>query len=116
MVGAFEICALSGRKKIITYDMGGTSTDISLCDGKISFTTENTLGGAAIKVPMINISTIGAGGGSIAYIAEGGILKVGPRSAGADPGPGVLRKRRFADRNGREYSSWQNGSRLVSGR
>ena len=92
VVGAFEICALSGRKKIITYDMGGTSTDISLCDGKISFTTENTLGGAALKVPMINISTIGAGGGSIAYMAEGGILKVGPRSAGADPGPACYGK------------------------
>ncbi len=87
VVGAFEICTLSGREKIITYDMGGTSTDISLCDGKVSFTTENTLGGVALKVPMINISTIGAGGGSIAYIADGGILKVGPRSAGADPGP-----------------------------
>lgn len=92
VVGAFEICALSGREKIITYDMGGTSTDISLCDGGISFTTENTLGGAALKVPMINISTIGAGGGSVAYIAEGGILKVGPRSAGADPGPACYGK------------------------
>ena len=92
VVGAFEICALSGRRKIITYDMGGTSTDISLCDGKISFATENTLGGVAIKVPMISISTIGAGGGSIAYIAEGGILKVGPRSAGADPGPACYGK------------------------
>lgn len=92
VVGAFEICALSGKKRIITYDMGGTSTDISLCDGGISFTTENTLGGAALKVPMINISTIGAGGGSIAYMAEGGILKVGPRSAGADPGPACYGK------------------------
>ncbi len=92
VVGAFEICALSGRKKIITYDMGGTSTDISLCDGGVSFTTENTLGGVALKVPMINISTIGAGGGSVAYIAEGGLLKVGPRSAGADPGPACYGK------------------------
>lgn len=92
VVGAFEICALSGREKIITYDMGGTSTDISLCDGKISFTTENALGGVALKVPMINISTIGAGGGSVAYIADGGILKVGPRSAGADPGPACYGK------------------------
>lgn len=92
VVGAFEICALSGRKRIITYDMGGTSTDISLCDGGISFTTENTLGGTALKVPMINISTIGAGGGSIAYMAEGGILKVGPRSADADPGPACYGK------------------------
>ncbi len=92
VVGAFEICALSGRKKIITYDMGGTSTDISLCDGRIGFTTGNTLGGVALKVPMINISTIGAGGGSVAYVAEGGILKVGPRSAGADPGPACYGK------------------------
>ena len=92
VVGAFEICALSGRRKIITYDMGGTSTDISLCDGRISFTNENALGGAALKVPMISISTIGAGGGSIAYVAEGGILKVGPRSAGADPGPACYGK------------------------
>ena len=92
VVGAFEICTLSGREKIITYDMGGTSTDISLCDGKVSFTTENTLGGVALKVPMINISTIGAGGGSVAYIADGGILKVGPRSAGADPGPACYGK------------------------
>ncbi|MCY3986048.1 MAG: hydantoinase/oxoprolinase family protein, partial [Candidatus Dadabacteria bacterium] len=92
VVGAFEICSLLGRKKIITYDMGGTSTDISLCDGSISFTTQNTLGGVAIKLPMINISTIGAGGGSIAHVAEGGVLKVGPQSAGADPGPACYGK------------------------
>jgi len=92
VVGAFEICALSGRKKIITYDMGGTSTDISLCDGKISFTTETTLDGVALKVPMIDISTVGAGGGSIAYIDQGGVLRVGPRSAGADPGPACYGK------------------------
>ena len=92
VVGAFEVCALAGRKKIITYDMGGTSTDVSLCDGKISFTTENTLGGIALKVPMIDISTIGAGGGSIARLSEGQILKVGPASAGADPGPACYGK------------------------
>ena len=92
VVGAFEVCSLLGRKKIITYDMGGTSTDISLCDGGISFTTQNTLGGVALKVPMINISTIGAGGGSIAHVAEGGVLKVGPQSAGADPGPACYGK------------------------
>ena len=92
VVGAFEICSLLKRDKIITYDMGGTSTDISLCDGKISFTGESALGGVALKVPMIDISTIGAGGGSIAYVSEGGILKVGPKSAGADPGPACYGK------------------------
>ena len=87
VVGAFRACALSGRKKIITYDMGGTSTDVSLCDGKIGFATENVVGGVPLRVPMIDISTIGAGGGSIASLGEGGVLKVGPESAGADPGP-----------------------------
>ena len=87
VVGAFRVCGVAGRKKIITYDMGGTSTDVSLCDGKIGFTTENVLGGVPLRVPMIDISTIGAGGGSIAYVGEGGVLKVGPESAGADPGP-----------------------------
>ncbi len=92
VVGAFEVCALAGRKKIITYDMGGTSTDVSLCDGGISFTTENILDGIALKVPMIDISTIGSGGGSIARVSEGQILKVGPASAGADPGPACYGK------------------------
>ena len=92
VVGAFEVCAAAGRKKIVTYDMGGTSTDVSLCDGKPGFTTENALSGMPLKVPAINISTIGAGGGSIARVGEGGILKVGPRSAGADPGPACYGK------------------------
>ena len=87
VVGAFEICALSGRRKIITYDMGGTSTDISLCDGRISFTTGNTLGGAALKVPMISISTIGAGGGSIAYVAEGAFSRSAREAPGPTPAP-----------------------------
>ena len=92
VVGAFRVCGLSGRKKIITYDMGGTSTDVSLCDEKIGFTTENVLGGVPLRVPMIDISTIGAGGGSIACVGEGGVLKVGPESAGADPGPACYGK------------------------
>ena len=92
VVGAFKIAQQAGIEKIITYDMGGTSTDISLCDGSLRFTTESVIDGIPIKVPMINIFTIGAGGGSIAYADSGGALKVGPQSAGADPGPACYGK------------------------
>jgi N-methylhydantoinase A len=67
--------------------MGGTSTDVSLIDGTLSLAFETTISGYPVKVPMIDIHTVGAGGGSIATLDEGGALKVGPESAGADPGP-----------------------------
>ncbi len=86
-VGAFEIANSAGFDKIITFDMGGTSTDVSLMDGALSYTYESKISGMPIKVPMIDINTVGAGGGSIAYLDEGGALRVGPESAGADPGP-----------------------------
>jgi N-methylhydantoinase A len=73
--------------RIITFDMGGTSTDVSLIDRKPGFTTEAKIGGYPIQIPMLDIHTIGAGGGSIAYIDPGLALRVGPASAGADPGP-----------------------------
>lgn len=93
VVGACEVASESGIKNVITYDMGGTSTDISLVEeGKPGFTTECVIDGLPVKVPMINVSTIGAGGGSIAYMDSGGILKVGPQSAGADPGPACYGK------------------------
>jgi len=92
VVGAFKIAQQIGIDKIITYDMGGTSTDISLCEDSIKFTTESVIDGIPIKTPMIDIFTIGAGGGSIAYIDAGGVLKVGPQSAGADPGPACYGK------------------------
>jgi len=87
VVGAWKIGKLAGFEKLITFDMGGTSTDVSLVDGKPSFTTETKISGIPIKVPMIEIYTVGAGGGSIVWIDEGGALKVGPQSAGAKPGP-----------------------------
>jgi len=87
VVGAFQIARSSGYKKIISFDMGGTSTDVSLIDERISITTESEISGLPIKVPMIDIHTVGAGGGSIAWIDPGGSLRVGPQSAGADPGP-----------------------------
>lgn len=95
VVGAFKVAQTSGREKILTYDMGGTSTDISLCDGSLQFSTENIIDEVAIKVPMIDVSTIGAGGGSIAYIDQGRVIKVGPQSAGADPGPACYGKGNF---------------------
>jgi N-methylhydantoinase A len=73
---------------IITFDMGGTSSDVSLVrNGTIERTTEGSVGEYPVHVPMVDIQTVGAGGGSIAWIDEGGALRVGPRSAGAEPGP-----------------------------
>ena len=72
---------------LITFDMGGTSTDVSLVSGTPQVTTESIIGGCPIRVPVLDIHTIGAGGGSIAWVDRGGALRVGPVSAGADPGP-----------------------------
>lgn len=74
-------------QKIISFDMGGTSTDVALIDGTPKITTEAVIGGHPISLPMLDIHTIGAGGGSIAHIDAGGALRVGPQSAGAYPGP-----------------------------
>ncbi|MDQ7785292.1 MAG: hydantoinase/oxoprolinase family protein [Desulfomonilaceae bacterium] len=79
--------SLIGLDRLITFDMGGTSTDVSLYDGGPSLTGDKLIAGYPIRVPVVDIHTVGAGGGSIAYRDEGGGLKVGPVSAGADPGP-----------------------------
>ena len=92
VVGAFYTGTQAGYPDIITLDMGGTSTDVSLCPGRIKETTSATLGGYPISVPMIDIHTVGAGGGSIARVDAGGALVVGPQSAGADPGPACYGK------------------------
>ena len=86
VVGALEVAKLSGSSRILGFDMGGTSTDVSLCDGQPRETLEASIGGLPIRIPMLDIHTIGAGGGSIARVDEGGLLRVGPESAGADPG------------------------------
>jgi N-methylhydantoinase A len=86
-VGAYEIAKMAGYTKLITFDMGGTSTDVSLIDRDLSLTLESGISGYPVKVPMIDIHTVGAGGGSIARLDDAGALKVGPESAGADPGP-----------------------------
>ena len=77
----------TGINKILTFDMGGTSTDVSLIDGGISLTSEGRVAGYPVAIPMVNMHTIGAGGGSIASLDDGGALQVGPASAGSDPGP-----------------------------
>ena len=88
VVGAQHIADLIGEKNLITIDIGGTSTDISLVvDGQFNASSERTISGYPVRIPSIDISTIGAGGGSIGWVDSCGILKVGPQSAGANPGP-----------------------------
>jgi len=86
-VGGWELARAAGFDRVITFDMGGTSTDVSLMNGKLAVTTEAKVAGFPVKVPMLEIHTVGSGGGSIAYVDKGGSLRVGPQSAGADPGP-----------------------------
>ena len=87
VVGALRVCELAGIRDIITFDMGGTSTDVALCRGEARTTDEALVAGLPVAVPVIDIHTVGAGGGSIARVDEAGALRVGPESAGADPGP-----------------------------
>src|SRR6201997_721004 len=88
VVGAQVTAGLAGAHDIITFDMGGTSTDVALLQGsEVRLAREAVVHGYPIKAPMLDIHTVGAGGGSIAFVDTGGLLKVGPRSAGADPGP-----------------------------
>src|ERR1700722_11521787 len=85
--GAAYAAKLSGIDKIITFDMGGTSTDVALLSKELRTTSEATAAGLPVAVPMLEIHTVGAGGGSIARFDRGGALRVGPESAGAQPGP-----------------------------
>lgn len=88
VVGAAEVGRVAGFRNLVTFDVGGTSTDVSLIvDGQPVFTSNRTVAGYPVKTPMIDIHVIGAGGGSIAWLDEVGSLKVGPHSAGAVPGP-----------------------------
>src|SRR3984957_10589957 len=91
-VGALEVAKHSGFSRILGFDMGGTSTDVSLCDGQPRETLEASIDGFPVRVPMLDIHTVGAGGGSLARVDEGGLLRVGPESAGADPGPACYGK------------------------
>lgn len=92
VVGALQVAISAGQPRIISFDMGGTSTDVSLCDNGLSRTHETEIGGLPVRLPMVDIHTVGAGGGSIAWIDDGGALRVGPQSAGAEPGPACYGK------------------------
>ncbi|MSO48635.1 MAG: hydantoinase/oxoprolinase family protein [Acidobacteria bacterium] len=87
VVGASAVAHAAGFPRVISFDMGGTSTDVSLIDDGIGRTTDSKVGDFPVRLPLIDIHTVGAGGGSIAYLDTGGALRVGPRSAGANPGP-----------------------------
>jgi N-methylhydantoinase A len=92
-LGAALVATASGSDSVITLDGGGTSTDVSVVrHGEPTLTTEGSVGGYPSKIPMIDIVTVGAGGGSVAWLSRDGALKVGPRSAGADPGPMCYRR------------------------
>ncbi len=86
-VGAQMVASASGFSRLFLFDMGGTSTDVSLVDEKLSYTSESMVGDFPVRLPMLDIHSVGAGGGSIAYVDSGGALRVGPKSAGANPGP-----------------------------
>jgi N-methylhydantoinase A len=88
VVGAARVCALAGIENAISFDMGGTSTDVCLiAGGEAARAAERVVGGLPIRLPTVDLHTVGAGGGSIAWRDAGGALRVGPRSAGASPGP-----------------------------
>jgi N-methylhydantoinase A len=88
VVGAAFVAAAGGFPDVVTFDMGGTSTDVAaVLGGEVQVTAESVVAGVPIRFPMVDVHTIGAGGGSIAWLDGGGALRVGPRSAGARPGP-----------------------------
>jgi len=87
VMGALAVARRAGIDRILTFDMGGTSTDVSLCPGRPMHTREFSIAGLPVAVPVLDIHTVGAGGGSTARLDAGGALRVGPESAGAEPGP-----------------------------
>lgn len=92
VVAAFRLAGSAGFPNVVSFDMGGTSTDVSLIDGSIRRSREGRIGEFPVRLPTIDIHSVGAGGGSIAYVDGGGSLRVGPESAGADPGPACYGK------------------------
>jgi N-methylhydantoinase A/oxoprolinase/acetone carboxylase beta subunit len=107
VIGAAALVRATGVDRFITFDMGGTSTDVSLFDGRAAIRTLSHPGGYPVRTPVIDIHTVGAGGGSIAAVDAGGSLRVGPQSAGADPGPACY---------GRGEAPTVTDANLVAGR
>ncbi|MFF2094297.1 hydantoinase/oxoprolinase family protein [Paenibacillus sp. NPDC058174] len=87
VIGATHIAEQAGIFQVVTFDMGGTSVDVALIDKEPAYSTENQVGDFPVIIPAVDVTAIGAGGGSIAWVDSVGVLKVGPRSAGAKPGP-----------------------------
>ncbi len=83
---------ITSQQRLLTFDMGGTSTDVAMIDGELQLSSEGEIAGYPVAIPMVDMHTIGAGGGSIASVDAGGLLQVGPESAGADPGPACYGK------------------------
>jgi N-methylhydantoinase A len=98
VVGAIQAGGVRGRPRLITFDMGGTSTDVSLVDGRPQLSRDYRIDGWPLGIPVLDIRTIGAGGGSLACVDRGGCLRVGPESAGADPGPACYGRERGSGR------------------
>jgi len=92
IVGAFAVAQQINITQIISFDMGGTSTDVALCDGDLPRSSGSAVGGLPVRLPSLDIHTVGAGGGSLIRRDAGGALRVGPQSAGADPGPACYGK------------------------
>jgi N-methylhydantoinase A len=93
VVGAAYVGSLGGYRDLLTFDMGGTSTDVApVIGGEVQTTTETVIAGVPIRVPMVDVHTVSAGGGSVAWADAGGALRVGPHSAGAEPGPAAYDK------------------------
>jgi N-methylhydantoinase A len=93
VVGAAYVAGLGGHRDLLTFDMGGTSTDVApVVRGEAQTSTETVIAGVPIKLPMVDVHTVSAGGGSVAWADAGGALRVGPRSAGAEPGPAAYDK------------------------
>jgi N-methylhydantoinase A len=91
-IGGWDVAAACGVEKAITLDMGGTSCDISAIDRSVKVRSDNDVGGLPLRVPSVDVKTIGAGGGSIGWVDTAGVLHVGPQSAGANPGPAAYAK------------------------
>lgn len=87
LMAAKTLAEVCGERRVLTFDMGGTSTDVALVEGNPRLTTDSQIGRYPVAVPTVDMHTIGAGGGSLAWIDDGGLLQVGPQSAGASPGP-----------------------------
>lgn len=87
VIGAWRVAEAAGIERLLAFDMGGTSTDVSLAEGRPLTSREATVDHLPVRVPMLDIHTVGSGGGSLARVDHGGALRVGPESAGADPGP-----------------------------